>query len=78
MDISTVLRHSHQAENEYLSFHNELQKLEVLEYPTEACKDLIKELDSQASKNLNTIKQIRTDLVQNKSSNNIKLYGIVF
>ena len=57
MDKSTVLRLSHQAENEYLAFLNELKKLEVLEYPTEACSELIEKLKIQARKNLETIKK---------------------
>jgi hypothetical protein len=74
VDKSTVLRLSHQAENEYLAFYNELQKLEVLEYPTEACGVLIENLKTQATKNLDTITQIRNDLVQGASSTNAKLY----
>ena len=74
MDKSTVLRLSHQAENEYLAFLNELKKLEVLEYPTEACSELIEKLKIQARKNLETIKKTRKDLIQNDPQINIKLY----
>jgi hypothetical protein len=73
VDISTVLSLSHQAENEYLAFLNEIQKLEVLEYPTKACGDLLSELHTQASKNLDAIKQIRKSLLTSDPSINIKL-----
>ncbi|MCK5565788.1 MAG: hypothetical protein KAJ07_11125 [Planctomycetes bacterium] len=63
MSLSSLLRLSHQVENEYLAFLNELQKLEVLEYPTLACNDLISKLREQGLHNKDSIIKVREELL---------------
>lgn len=57
MDKFEITRLCQQAENEYSAFLNELQKLEVAEYPTEASQDFILELRNEANTQKNLIAQ---------------------
>ena len=49
MNNSEITHLCQQAENEYSAFLNELQKLEVAEYPTSASQDFIRELRNEAN-----------------------------
>lgn len=74
MDKPSVLRAACQVEVEYSSFLNELQKLEVLEYPTIACRELIGKLTTQAQKNSQNVKQMSVALAASGPSIDVKLY----
>lgn len=58
MDKSHINRVYHQANKEYNSFLIELQKLEILEYPTPACQEFLQDLKSEAIENQNKIRKI--------------------
>ena len=58
MDKLSLLRLCHHVENEYLAFRSQLKKLEVLEYPTTACLDLISKVDKISLEKLNNIREI--------------------
>lgn len=71
MDRPALIKLSHHVENEYLAFHNELSKLEVLEYPTKACVELISLLNKLVLKKIKTIKQIRKRIQRTDGSINL-------
>ena len=73
MNISSILRLANQVEIEYLAFLKELKKLEVLEYPTTACNELISKLEDQALENKKVVGQIRNALISSSPPADLKL-----
>lgn len=50
MDKSSILSLANIVENEYLSFLNRIKKLEVLEFPTNACVEFLLKLKAEGKK----------------------------
>lgn len=63
MDKSSILSLANIVEDEYLSFLKEVKKLQVLEFPTNACKDFLLILKSEGEKNLKKIRLIRREVL---------------
>lgn len=74
MDKSALLSLANIVENEYLAFLNRIKKLEVLEFPTNACVEFLLKLKTEGDNYLKAIKRTRKEILSSSSlSNNGKL-----
>lgn len=74
MDKSAIVSLANIVENEYLSFLNQVKKLEVLEFPTNACVEFLLKLKAEGEKNLRAMKRIRKRILGSK---NLSINGTI-
>lgn len=74
MDKSAIVSLANIVVEEYSAFLKQVKKLEVLEFPTNACVEFLLKLKTEGEKNLSAIKRIRKRILD---SQNISINGTI-